>query len=147
MRISDWSSDVCSSDLHNFRSMNDVLESALEFCMEKSREHSRNVRTVTEFIEIIADFIRDEPELQAFSVEIFLAARHIPSLSAIVDRHQEAYRQLNRDVLEASNIDYDESLVELIMATVDGIAFQAVIFKEGQQDRTGKKLDAMNSDE
>src|SRR3546814_12109936 len=91
MRISDWSSDVCSSDL--------------------------------------------------FSVEIFLAARHIPSLSAIVDRHQEAYRQLNRDVLEASNIDYDESLVELIMATVDGIAFQAVIFKEGQQDRTGKQLD------
>src|SRR3546814_17596939 len=45
---------------HNFRSMNDVLESALEFCMEKSREHSRNVRTVTEFIEIIADFIRSE---------------------------------------------------------------------------------------
>src|SRR3546814_11796980 len=83
------------------------------------------------------------PELQAFSVEICLAARHIPSLSAIVDRHQEAYRQLNRDVLEASNIDYDESLVELIMATVDGIAFQAVIFKEGQQDRTGKQLDAL----
>src|SRR3546814_17383589 len=82
---------------HNFRSMNDVLESALEFCMEKSREHSRNVRTVTEFIEIIADFIRDEPELQAFSVEIFLAARHIPSLSALVDRPQEAYRQLNQD--------------------------------------------------
>src|SRR3546814_19206882 len=50
---------------------------------------------------------------------------------------------LNRDVLEASNIDYDESLVELIMATVDGIAFQAVIFKEGQQDRTGKQLDAL----
>src|SRR3546814_15869040 len=54
---------------------------------------------------------------------------------------RSAYRQLNRDVLEASNIDYDESLVELIMATVDGIAFQAVIFKEGQQDRTGKQLD------
>src|SRR3546814_8234246 len=55
----------------------------------------------------------------------------------------DLYRQLNRDVLEASNIDYDESLVELIMATVDGIAFQAVIFKEGQQDRTGKQLDAL----
>src|SRR3546814_12009254 len=97
--------------------MNDVLESALEFCMEKSREHSRNVRTVTEFIEIIADFIRDEPELQAFYVEIFLAARHIPSLSAIVDWHQEAYRQLNPDVLEASNINLDERIVDLLNVT------------------------------
>src|SRR3546814_19712674 len=74
---------------HNFRSMNDVLESALAFCMEKSREPSRNVRTVTEFIEILADFIPVYPELPAFSVEIFLTAPNIPSLSHMVNRDRK----------------------------------------------------------
>src|SRR3546814_15176127 len=49
---------------HNFRSMNDVLDSELEFCMEKSPEHSRNVRTVQEFPEFLANFIRQRTEMR-----------------------------------------------------------------------------------
>src|SRR3546814_15020576 len=33
---------------HNFRSMNGVLESGLEFCMDKSRGHGRNVANLND---------------------------------------------------------------------------------------------------
>src|SRR3546814_5167087 len=46
MRISDWSSDVCSSDLHANDAHNNAANSDCEHCANRSEEHTSELQSL-----------------------------------------------------------------------------------------------------
>lgn len=123
---------------HHFGSIDKLVEDALEYCMGSSQEYANNIGTAADYIDAIQQFLIEEPDIAAFQIEVFTAARFRPVLLESLIRHQEAYRQISRDVLTASQVDFDENLIEIITASLDGIVFQAVAFGENaaQANRT-----------
>lgn len=128
---------------HHFKSMDKVLEEALEYCVTKSIDSSQHVQTASEFIEVIVHFMHEYPDMQNFQVEVFAAARYRPCLRLIVAKHQELYRKLVKSMLLNMNTLHDDDLVEFITASVDGIVFQAHMLGNVQQSRTDRQFDTL----
>nr|WP_229261912.1 TetR family transcriptional regulator [Duganella guangzhouensis] len=129
---------------HHFSAIDQVLDEALEYCLEQSTRYSRAIHSLSDFIDVVVSFTRAEPALQIFQVELFAAARLRPSLAILVERHQESYRELVRDMLTDLNIAHDDSLVEFITAAIDGIVFQVVMQNdERQRQRMDLQFDTL----
>lgn len=136
--------DVSSGAVqHNFNSIDDVLDCAFEYCLDQAYAYGNHVESLTDFVNAIETLNENEPELQIFQTEIFLAARNSPTLMDIAERHQEVYRQITRDMLANLQISHDENLVEFITAAVDGIVFESVVFGKDQLPRTRKQFEVL----
>lgn len=129
---------------HHFKSTDEVLDSALEYCIQQSHRYAGEVGSVVGFIEIVMRMTREKAEFVVFQVELFAAARLRPTLAALVARHQEAYRQIIRDLLGDLRVDYDEALVEFISAACDGIVFQIVMLGEEQWSRAHQQFEMLS---
>ncbi|UGS36031.1 TetR/AcrR family transcriptional regulator [Capillimicrobium parvum] len=77
-------------------------------------------------------------ELQAFQFELLLEARRRPELLPHVRAIYDEYLEATADGLRRAGVDHDADLALLVMAALDGLVLQQVVF--GQPERTERVI-------
>ncbi|MDN7437344.1 TetR/AcrR family transcriptional regulator [Burkholderia multivorans] len=129
---------------HHFKSTDDLLDSALEYCLNQSLQYvTEMAKSIDEFVAVLERFIEVDREILVFQVELSIASRRRPELAGMVERSQKAYRQITYQLLHQMDVPADEAFVELLMAIVDGIGYEAVVFGRSQHARTKLQFDML----
>ncbi|MEU1516411.1 TetR family transcriptional regulator [Streptomyces sp. NPDC005811] len=112
---------------HHFGSRDTLLEEALRWCVTRSIETSSLVPAsgrLEDFAATLADFIADDPDLQAFQYELKLESNRRPELRRHVDMLYDAYRDAVREALAC--FDVPQEMTEIVFAALDGLVFHQV---------------------
>ncbi|WP_416979918.1 hypothetical protein [Streptomyces sp. T028] len=119
-----------------------LLEEALRWCVTRSIETSSLVPasgSLEDFAATLADFIADDPDLQAFQYELKLESNRRPELRRHVDMLYDAYRDAVREALACFEV--PQEMTEIVFATLDGLVFHQVT-SDGPA-RTEEGVDAL----
>jgi len=128
---------------HHFSSIDEVLDAALDYCLQKSKPYFDSIQDLDDFINVAKTVIQHDHESIVFQVEVFTAARFKDNLFSIVSKHQEAYKQITRDLLSNINIYHDDDLINFISGTIDGFIFQSVMFGSERFAVTNNQLNIL----
>lgn len=123
---------------HHFGSTDRVLEAAISHCVEIAQSAVIEIDNVSGYFASLKQFILEQPEISAFTVEVFSGGRLNAWLYPVLAAQQESYRQVTRKVLRASKLPIDPGLIEIITAALDGIVFQKVAL--GDTDHQAERL-------
>jgi DNA-binding transcriptional regulator YbjK len=127
---------------YHFGDWNTLVEEALTFCVGRSIDGSQLSSGTGEFVDFAATLealVQSHPDLQAFQFELALESRRRPELKPMIERVYETYRSTVREVLRRNGLD-DEDFVQMVFATLDGLAFQQTVFEDADRTRRGREV-------
>jgi TetR/AcrR family transcriptional regulator, regulator of biofilm formation and stress response len=117
---------------HHFASLDDVLEEALYYAMEVTLPTITSAQTPGDFYRQLVDVVHENPDLQAFQMEMILEARRRPRLAAYVRHIYRIYTQNTALSLAALGCADDDELTQVVMGMGDGIIFQMIALGDDQ---------------
>ncbi|HWH25051.1 MAG TPA: TetR/AcrR family transcriptional regulator [Pseudolysinimonas sp.] len=128
---------------HHFGTVDGVFAAALEYSSRVIAENIGPSTTLEGIFDGIVGMLRDHPELSTFQTEMFLEARRVPHLAALVARYQDQYAENLRVAIRAQVGEPSESLVHLLMAVGDGIAYEVAMQGERQLAVADRQIEAL----
>ncbi|HWH25096.1 MAG TPA: TetR family transcriptional regulator [Pseudolysinimonas sp.] len=111
---------------HNFDSIEQVLEEALQLCLELGVMPMQEAKTPAEFVDSVVDMVNADPAVHSFQFELILEARRRPSFRPHVERLYAAYWDAMKHALDSMRLDSSEEMVRALFAALEGLVFQMV---------------------
>lgn len=112
---------------HHFGSRDALLAAALRYSLERSipaLTADPGSGRIDSLFDGLAEMVEADPATQAFQFELILEARRQPELRPLVEALYDAYRAALRAELDLTGLDWDDDMVHLLFAALDGLVFQ-----------------------
>lgn len=125
---------------HSFPTIDDVLEAALDDCIQRNIQALRVATNLSSYFDIMHESISADPERSAFEVKVMIETQVRPALQEVAERSYLRFAEFTKSFLEDKGLRSDDVVVEALMAFADGMNYQRVVFGGADSRRLVKQL-------
>ena len=121
---------------HHFGSRNSLIRATMEYAVQVGSQTIHfSGGSLDELGDDLDELVQDTPGLQAFQIELAINARTDPALGESARAMYDRYIRLTRDDLERLGLGDDPAIARLVMAALDGIVIQQLVYDSPEQTR------------